>query len=146
MKVILLQDVKKIGKKYEIKNVANGYAMNLLIPQGLVEVANDSNIKKVEALKVVEVKVKNKIENEIIKNLKKINGIKIEVKTKVNEKGHLFGGLHNEDITKEIKKATGLDIQADHLAITKPIKEVGEYSIEIKVQDKTAKFTLVVVG
>ena len=146
MKIILLQDVKKIGKKYEIKNVADGHAMNSLIPQGLAEVANDSNIKKVEALKAIETKTKTKIENEIIKNLKKIDGIKIEVKTKVNEKGHLFGSLHNEDIAKEIKKATGLEIQTDYLTIAKPIKEAGEYSIEIKVQDKTAKFILVVIG
>lgn len=144
MKVILLQDIKKVGKKFEMKTVADGYALNFLIPRKLAEVSNDSNMRKIETLKVkaaAEMKVQ---EDLLMKNLKNINGIVITLSEKANEKGHLFKGIHKEDLIAAIKAQTELDITPEYIALEKPLKEVGEFPVEVKVQDKSATFKVVV--
>jgi large subunit ribosomal protein L9 len=144
MKVILLQDIKKVGKKFETKTVANGYALNFLIPRKLAEVSTESSLKKVESQKVkmaAEIKIQ---EDLLMKNLKNIDGISISISQKASEKGHLFKGIHKEDLIEAIKAQTKLDITPEYIVLEKPLKEVGEFTVEAKVQDKTAKFKVVV--
>lgn len=146
MKVILLRDVAKIGRKYEVKNVSSGHAMNFLIPKGLAEVATPSSLSNLEKLKVRhddEIKVK---EDLLIKNIKDIEGTRIEMVEKANELGHLFAGIHAHEIVPFIKEQTRLEILAQHIVLEKPIKEIGEHKIPVKIQDTTAEFTLVVTG
>ena len=96
MKVILLKDVAKIGRKYDIKNVADGYALNMLIPRGLAVVATEQAMKKVETLKVNDTTDK-KIQTELLlKNLEVIKNLTLNLKEKANEKGHLFAGVTRE--------------------------------------------------
>jgi len=144
MKIILNQDVSKVGKKYEVKNVADGHALNFLIPRGLAMAATAGALKKLEIAKTM-VAVEKKVQEDLLlKNLKSLDGAKIEISEKANDKGHLFAGLHKEQIIPEIKKQTGLDVLPEFLILDKPIKEIGEQIIEVKVQNKTAKFTLIV--
>ncbi|MDD5318820.1 MAG: 50S ribosomal protein L9 [Candidatus Pacebacteria bacterium] len=144
MKVILLKDVAKLGKKYDIKNVADGHALNMLIPQGQVEVATPTSLKKVELLRAQMAEDLKVQEDLLIKNLKDIQGARIVVSENANEKGHLFAGIHKEELIKAIKEETRLDIIPDFIVLDKPIKTVGEHTIEIQVRDKKAEFTLVV--
>lgn len=146
MKIILNQDIPKVGKKYEVKNVADGHALNFLIPRGLATPATTGALKKLEIAKVQLVVEKKVQEDLLLKNLKSLDGAKIEISEKANDKGHLFAGLHKEQIIPEIKKQTGLDVLPEFLILEKPIKQIGEQTIEIKVQDKTAKFMVVVKG
>jgi len=144
MKIILNQDVSKVGKKYEVKNVADGHALNFLIPRGLAVAATLGALKKLEIAKTM-VAVEKKVQEDLLlKNLKSLDGARIEISEKANDKGHLFAGLHKEQIIPEIKKQTGLDVLPEFLILDKPIKEIGEQIIEVKVQNKTAKFTLIV--
>ena len=146
MKIILNQDVSKVGKKYEVKNVADGHALNFLIPRGLAMAATAGALKKLEIAKTM-VAVEKKVQEDLLlKNLKSLDGARIEIVEKANDKGHLFAGLHKEQIIPEIKKQTGLDVLPEFLILEKPIKEIGEHSLEIKIQDKTAKFVVVVKG
>jgi len=146
MKIILNQDVSKVGKKYEVKNVADGHALNFLIPRGLAVAATAGALKKLEIAKTM-VAVEKKVQEDLLlKNLKSLDGARIEIAEKANDKGHLFAGLHKEQIIPEIKKQTGLDVLPEFLILDKPIKEIGEHSLEIKSQDKTAKFVVVVKG
>ena len=146
MKIILNQDVSKVGKKYEVKNVADGHALNFLIPRGLAVAATVGALKKLEIAKTM-VAVEKKVQEDLLlKNLKSLDGAKIEIAEKANDKGHLFAGLHKEQIIPEIKKQTGFDVLPEFLILEKPIKEIGEQTIEIKVQDKTVKFVVVVKG
>ena len=142
MKIILLKDVKKIGKKYEVKDVADGFALNKLIPGGLAIPATPGNVNMIEAKKKGDMLETAKTEAEIQKAMSEIKGISIEMKGKVNDKGHLFAGIHKLEIIEAVKKQKGVNISADHLLLEKPIKEVGEHAITVKVNDREVAFKL----
>ncbi len=144
MKVILLKDVHAVGKKHEVKNVSDGYAINFLIPNKLAETVTQSALKRLEQLKATEL-AKQKIQEDLlVKNLNGLDAASIELKEPANDKGHLFKGIHKEEIIGAIKDQAKLDIMPDHLILEKPIKEVGEYKIEAKVQDKSVTFKIVI--
>lgn len=144
MKIILLKDVKGLGRKYDIKEAKNGYALNLLIPQGLAVHATNKNVKEVDIKKKTDLEHRKIQEDLLIMNLKELDGIKIEISEKANEKGHLFAGIHKEQIIPEIKKQTRIDMLPEFLILEKPIKEIGEHEISVKVADKSIKFKLIV--
>lgn len=144
MKVILLKNVPKLGKKYEVKDVSDGYATNLLIPQGHAQIATEGNVKRVLAMKTTEDVEKKIHEDLLIKNIHDLQGIEIVVEEKANDKGHLFAGLHTEELVPLIKAQTRLDIAPEYIKLEKPIKEVGEHEVEVGVQDHVAKFKVVV--
>jgi large subunit ribosomal protein L9 len=104
MKVILLKDVRKVGKKFETKDVADGYALNFLIPRKLAEASTPSSMKKVENLKSRDAAEKKVQEDLLKKNLASFNGVTIEMKENANEKGNLFKGIHKEEIIEALKK------------------------------------------
>lgn len=143
MKVILLKSVPKIGRKYDVLDVAEGYAMNALFPKGLAENATPKALERVKVLKASE-EVDRKVQEDLlIKNLKDIEGVTIEISGKANDKGHLFAGIHKEELVSALKEQARLDIGTDYITLDKPIKEVGDHKIEVKVQDSVAEFTLV---
>ena len=144
MKVILLKDAKNIGRKYEIKDVSYGHALNLLIPQGIVQVATPSNIKKTEALRARESADRKVQEELLLGNLKAIENMTLKLTEKANEKGHLFAQIHKPEIVKAAKEQSRVDILPDFIDMPKPIKGVGEHEITLKVGDKTAKFKLII--
>lgn len=144
MKVILLTDVAKVGHKYEVKEVANGYAANYLIPRKMAEVASPGKVKGVEALQKKAVE-ERKIQEELLaKNLDSLGKVKITMTAKANEKGHLFQGIHKAEIREALAKDAHLDMPEDMIELKEPIKALGEFQIEIKAGDKQGAFTLVV--
>ena len=104
MKIILLKDVKKIGKKYEIKEVADGYALNSLIPSDIAVPATSSYIKLIEAKKKQSALMREDFKKAYEYAVNKLPEGKLHVGGKVNEKGHLFAGIHPEQIIEEFKK------------------------------------------
>lgn len=144
MKVILLRDIKGVGKKFDIKDVAEGHALNMLIPRGMAKVATASAVSKVEVEKAKDAERRLVQENLIIKNLKNLSELTIHIKEKANPKGHLFAGVHSEEIARLVKVESELDLDPSWIQLEHPIKEVGEHEINVKVQDKTAKFKLVI--
>ena len=146
MKIILLKDVKKIGKKYDMKDVADGYALNMLVPNGLAIPATAGNVKMIETKKKGDALENAKTEVEIQKALDEIKGISVEIKGKVNDKGHLFAGIHKAEIIEAVKKQKGVNISAEHLLLEHPLKEVGEHAITVKVANKEVAFKLVIKG
>lgn len=144
MKVILLRDIPKLGRKYEVKTVSDGYGLNLLIPKGLAETASPSAEKKAEKMKLAEASHKKVQEDLLFKNLKSVDGVTLELTEKTNEKGHLFAGIHKEEIVAKMKEQKQIDLLPEFILLDRPIKEVGEHEIEVKVKDKTAKLKVVV--
>lgn len=144
MKIILLKDVAKIGKKYDIKDVSDGYAQNMLLPRGLAKLATKDAIAKVEQLKANDLTAKKIQEELLLKNLEIIKNLKLELKEKTNEKGHLFAGITKEILHSELVKKTRLNIDISSIRLDKPIKEVGEHKVLVEVLGKKAEFTLVV--
>lgn len=83
-------------------------------------------------------------EDLLLMNLKAVEGATIEIKEKANEKGHLFAGIHKEEIIARVKADQHIDLPPEFIVMDKPIKEVGEHSVEIKVKDKSAKLKLII--
>lgn len=144
MKVILQKDVPKIGKKYDVKEVASGYSLNFLIPNGLAKVATPDALKKVDALRKI-IEADKKVQEDLLsKNLHEIDGKEVSLKAKANDKGHLFASLHTHEISEAIKKSIGADILPDFIILEKHIKETGTHDVEVKAGDKSATIKLVV--
>lgn len=144
MKIILLKDVQKLGRKFDIKNVSDGHALNLLIPKGLAIAATRDSLKRFENERL-KLEGERKIQDQLLaKNIEGLQDISITIIGKANEKGHLFAGLHSEDIVNEILKQTRLVIEPSSLLLEHPIKSIGEHTIEVKSSGKTAKFKIIV--
>lgn len=146
MKVILLQDVAKIGHKFDVKEVASGYATNFLIPRKMAEGATPAKLKHLEILREKQA-LEDKIQTELLaKNLGALKEISIEIKVKANKQGHLFQGLHIEDIVTELREQKRLDIPKDLILLEQPIKATGDFEIPVRLEDKKVTFKLSVVG
>jgi large subunit ribosomal protein L9 len=118
----------------------------MLLPKGLVELATDKAIARIELLKKAGEEEKQIRENLIIKNVGELGGIAITIKEKTNEKGHLFAGIHNDELARAIKEQTRIDIEPEFIALEKPIRETGEFTIPVEVDGKKGQFKLIVEG
>ena len=131
MKVILLQDIEKLGKKYEVKEVKNGYARNFLIPQGLAKIATD---KALEWLKIQKEAGEKKAE-QALKTIQEIastlDGQEVIISVKVGEDGQLFESISVQKIFDKLKKM-GFNVKKKQIDLAEPIKELGEFPVKIK--------------
>ncbi len=144
MKVILLKDVPKVGNRYDVKDLKDGFAQNVLIGRGLAEVATpqalarlDTKKKEMSQRKEIEVKVFNDL-------ISQVNNKTVTLKETANEKGHLFSAVPKKDIVKAIQEETGLIIEDENIIIPKPIKEIGSHQIKIKRGDREGVCTVIV--
>jgi len=133
MRVILLQDVEKVGKKYEVKDVKDGYARNFLIPKGLAKLATKQALERVEKQKEIE---KQKIEEEL-KEIQKIassiDEFEVIIPVKVGEEQQLFEKINTQKISEKLKEL-GFEIKKEQIDLAEPIKELGEFPIKIKFE------------
>lgn len=143
MKVILLKDVKGIGRRFEEKNVSDGYATNFLIPKKMAVDAFSQAARQVRAQMEAESKSKESQNQKLNENISKLSGTTIEIKLSANEKGHLFSSLTKEKVLELIKEK-GIEVNQDLIILEQPIKDLGKFEIPISVGEKTTHFTLVV--
>lgn len=144
MKVIFLKDVPRVGRKYDIKNIADGYAMNFLLPKKLVELATPKAVADLENRKK-NIAIEKEIQTDLlIKNLEEIKGKTLHIKAKADDKGHLFKGIHSKEIVDAMKTEHRADINEEFIILEKPIKETGEYEIQIEIMGKKSSFKLVI--
>ena len=144
MKIVLLKDVKGVGKRNDIKTVADGFALNSLIPQGVAEVATAQALSRVTLAKMREDADRKVREDLLSKNLKSLHDAVVTVELPANEKGHLFAGIHTAEIAPLIKEQTRIDVLPEFIKLDKPIKEIGNHKIDVSVHGKQATFTLTV--
>jgi len=133
MKVILLKDIEGLGKKFEIKNVADGYARNYLIPKGLAKPATESVLKWVEMQKEI---LEKKAEQELKKVQEvasKLDGVELEFPVKVGEKGQVFESITAQKICEKLKEM-GFEIKRTQLQLKKPLKELGEHTVKVSFE------------
>ena len=146
MKVIFLKDVPRVGKKNDIKEVNDGYAMNFLLARKLAEPATEKNIKELET-QMKEITIEREVQEDLLmKNLEEIKNKVITIKGKMNEQGHLFSAIHKKEIVEMMKSEQHADIDEDFIILEKPIKEIGEFEIPISVKGKKSSFKLIVEG
>lgn len=130
MKVIILEDIDNVGKKYEIKDVADGFARNYLLPKKLAKIADRDSLRWVK-------KQKESLAYKAEEDLKKIQSIateldgrEIEFILKTGKKGELFESINAEKISKKIKEI-GFDLNKNQIELKKPINEIGEFPVKI---------------
>lgn len=144
MKVILTADVKKVGRKGEVKEVADGYAQNVLLPRNLAVPGTAQNLKKYK--KQVERKEDAKAFSAALlkKTLKEVNGKTITIQARANEQGKLFEAIHEKHIIDALKKEFGVELPESSLELNGPIKQVGEISISLGSGKIKAKISLII--
>jgi large subunit ribosomal protein L9 len=132
MKVILLRDVAKIGRRFEVVEVPDGYAQNQLIPKKLAETATPANLKKVTALKET-ASLHHKLEDDqFAAAVKAIEERPLALEAgQVNAQGHLFKAIHEADIVAAAK-ARGVVLLGGQIQIKSPIKSLGRHEIVLK--------------
>ncbi|WP_244834139.1 50S ribosomal protein L9 [Clostridium sp. BJN0001] len=132
MKVILLKDVKKIGKKGEVINTSDGYARNFLFPRKLAQEATDSNLHILNNKIANDRKQKLAELEEAQKLAAELKGKSVTIKAKTGENGKLFGAITSKDVAELIKKNYKVDVDKKKIVMN-AIKVEGEYEIEVKL-------------
>lgn len=145
MKIILLKDVENLGREGEIKDVADGFARNFLIPQNMAEIATNVTIAKSEEKKLqFEKKAKTELE-EAQKLAEQLEGRELYIKVKEKE-GKLFGSVNEKTVAK-ILKDEGITIPSINIKIAEPIKDMGEYDAQVNLEHGLeASIKLILVG
>lgn len=146
MKVILLQDIEGLGKKYEVKEVKPGHARNLLLPQKLAKAATKEALKWLSDQKEV-------IEKEATEDLKKsqemasqLDGFELSVEMKIGDEGQLFESVSAQKIVEKLKEA-GFEIKKSQVKLPEPIKELGEFPVSISLaHNLEAEIKVIITG
>lgn len=131
MKIILLDNVSNLGNKYDIKDVADGYARNFLFPRKLAKPATKSDADNIIKIREAEKEKQAKELTKLQDMAKKLEGQKIEVAMKSGEDGKLYGSVTSNNIASVLKKR-GFDVKKEQIILKKPIKGAGVYDVIIK--------------
>ena len=133
MRVVLLQDVENLGKKYDVKEVADGYARNFLIPKGLAKPATEEALQWLATQKEIEAKKAEEELKKIQERATVIDGQEIVIPVKVGENSQLFESITSQKIFDRLKEM-GLDVKKAQIFLSEPIKELGEFPVKIKFE------------
>ncbi len=142
MKVILLKTVDKVGRAGEVKEVAEGYARNFLIPKGLAKLATPAEMARREAEARAAAKKAESEKRKLQKLAKDLSGIEIKIKAKVGEGGKLYGSVGAQEVAIALKRS-GFEINAGQIKLDKPIKTVGGHEIVVKLGNEIEAKVLV---
>ena len=135
MKVILLENIKGVGKKDEIINASDGYARNFLFPKKLALEANSESLAKLKARQASNDYRKDVEKQEAIKMAEKLKGIVLKVKVKAGENGKIFGGVTAKEISDELKKQYNFDIDKKKIDVKETIKTLGTVTVSVKLYE-----------
>lgn len=138
MKVILLEDVKSLGKKDEIVNVNDGYARNYILPKKLGLEATPANLNALKLQKANEKKLEEERYQDALAVKAKIESMKVEIKVKVGDNGKLFGAISSKEVAAEVSKKYGIEIDKKKLQLADGMKSLGEYTCKVKLHPKVA--------
>ena len=146
MKIILLQDIEKLGKKNDLREVTDGYARNFLIPNKMAVLATKSEIAKIEEQNKIDAQ---KAEEELARfqeMASQLDGLELEIVAKTDDDGKLFGAVNAPALAEKLKEQ-GLKIEKNQIRIEKPIKETGEHEITIELpHNLEVKIKVIVVA
>lgn len=146
MKVLLCQDVKKLGWLGDVVEVSEGYARNYLLPQGLAMAASEANLKTIAKEKARRAEQRIMERKRLEKAAAAVNGAEAVIASKANEQGHLFGSVSASEIAANLREL-GFEVADEVVQLTEHIKQVGTYQISLKfADDLTATVNVVIVA
>jgi len=131
MKVILLQNVPKLGQKNDAKEVKTGYWRNFLLPNDLAILATPKLLEQAEKSREEASRQKEAEAGKISEEMKRIKDKILTLEAKADEKGNLFAGINKETVSNELKEQMGLDVSPGFIEMQKPIKKIGSYDVPI---------------
>lgn len=136
MKVILLEDVKSLGKKGEIVNVSDGYARNFLFTKKLGVEANKQNLNDLKLQKAHEERVAQQIYEEALAFAEEIKKMEVKVGLKTGEGGRVFGSISTKEVAAEVKKQYKVDLDKKKMQLQEPIRSLGVHIVPVRVHPK----------
>lgn len=139
MKVVLKSEVKNVGKKGDIKNVSDGYAMNYLFPKRLAEAATPAVLVRMEREQEARQAEAERGAKAAVETAKQLAGSRIVMKRETKGR-KLFGSVRETEIAEAIEESGVSGISAEHIKLPKPIKETGEYPVQADFGGAQAKF------
>ena len=133
MKVIFLEDVPKVARAGEIKEVADGYGRNFLIPRKLAMLASSSAIGTTEVQHRIRAKEEAQLEVEMLELARQLEGKEIILKARAGSKDRLYGSITSTDIASELENAIGLVVDKRKIELAEPIRQLGSYDLTIRL-------------
>ncbi|MCL6447236.1 MAG: 50S ribosomal protein L9 [Armatimonadetes bacterium] len=147
MKVILMADVKNLGKKGDLVQVADGYARNYLLPRGLALVATEDKVKQLARQRDGAARRKMKEEERSRELAARLDGLTVRVYGKAGERGRLFGSVNNKDIAEALQKEHGIEVDKRKIILKEPIKQLGTYPVQVRLYPQVeARLTVQVLA
>ena len=147
MKVILLDNIKGVGKKDDIINANDGYARNYLFPKKLAIEANKANLAKLQSKKDSHEFKRSEERNSSEKIKEQVEKITLKIHVKAGENGKIFGGVTSKEISEELKKQYNIEIDKKKIDMKETIKSLGSFIINIKLcEDINAKLRVLIVN
>ncbi|MFC1906412.1 50S ribosomal protein L9 [Chloroflexota bacterium] len=145
MKVVFIQDVSNVARAGDIKEVASGYGRNFLIPQKLALLASSPAVSAIEAQRKISTRNQQQTEAEVVELANQLDGREVILKAQVGVKDRLYGSITNADIATELESATGLVIDKKKIDLVKPIHQLGNYEVTIRLaKDVIPKIKVIV--
>lgn len=145
MKVIFLGDVANVAGAGEIKEVADGYARNYLIPRKLAIAATPSNLKTHDVNRLAAEHRHERMESQLEAEARKLNGLDLVFKMRVGAKDRLYGSVTSGMISDEIKRQSGLEVDKHKVELKEAIRKLGSFEVPVKLGSKTTPKVKVVV-
>ena len=145
MKVIFLEDVSNVARAGEMKEVADGYGRNFLIPKKLALLATPSATSTIEAQQGITERSQAQTEDEMTERAHQLEGKEIILKAKTGAKDRLFGSITSADIASELQNATGQVVDKKKIELAEPIRQLGSYEVAIKLAKDIAPKIKVIV-
>lgn len=145
MEVLLLKDIKRLGKAGEIKKVAVGYGRNYLIPRGLAVLATPGAVRSTEVQKAIEEQREERIRTDSTALAEHLSQVSLTFKVKASEKGRLYGSITSADIAAQIEKQTGQAVDKRKIELEEPIRLLGKHQVPIRLMAGMAPEVTVVV-
>lgn len=145
MKVILLQDIKSLGKKGDIVETAEGYGRNYLLPRKLAKEANAANLNQAKQDKATAAHRAAQQKDEAVVLGAQIQKVIVKIKVRLGENGKMFGSVTSKDVAEALIKQTGIEIDRRKVELKTAVKGLGEYTAVAKLHtDVTAEFKVVI--
>lgn len=138
MKVLLKHDVAKLGKAGTVKNVADGYARNYLIPQGIAVLATTGAVKQADSLAKAEQHRQALLTHEASALAAELEKVSVLFKVRAGEGGKLFGSVTAQNVVDEIKRTTGLEVDRRKVELREPIRALGAHKVAVRLSSELA--------
>jgi large subunit ribosomal protein L9 len=145
MKVLLLRDQDKLGKAGDVKNVADGYARNYLLPRGLAVLATPSALKQAETIRKAEEKRRAQLHAEAQAVANQLAGTTLTFRALAGETGKLYGSITAHDIVEAIQREKGIELDKRKVELREPLRSLGTHTVSVRLATDLAPTVTVVV-